>query len=188
MHPSASFSATIRVRIDNRPGAFAGLAATIGEAGGRLGAIDLVRVEQTTKLRDVNVLAENEHHLHEIVDAVRAVDGVEVVKVSDRTFVFHLGGTIEITRRLPLKTRDDLSMAYTPGVARISRAIADEPERAWNLTIKRNTVARRHRRHGGTRPRGHRAARRAPRDCDRRARGAAERIARRREASAGRPR
>src|SRR3954464_2744852 len=141
MHPSASFSATIRVRIDNRPGSFARLAARIGEAGGLLGAIDLVRVEKTTKLRDVNVLAENEHHLHEIVDAVRAVEGVEVVNVSDRTFLSHLGGKIEITGRVPLKTRDDLSMAYTPGVARISRAIADDPDAIWNLTIKRNTVA-----------------------------------------------
>ena len=141
MHPSASFSATIRVRIDNHPGAFARLAATIGEAGGLLGAIDLVRVEKTTKLRDVNVLADDERHLHEIVDAVRAVDGVEVVNVSDRTFLAHLGGKIEIAPRLPLKTRDDLSMAYTPGVARVSRAIAADPEAVWNLTIKRNTVA-----------------------------------------------
>jgi malate dehydrogenase (oxaloacetate-decarboxylating) len=141
MHPSASFSAAIRVRIDNRPGAFARLASTIGEAGGLLGAIDLVRVEKTTKLRDVNVLADDERHLHEIVDAVRAVDGVEVVNVSDRTFLAHLGGKIEIKPRLPLKTRDDLSMAYTPGVARVSKAIADDPERIWNLTIKRNTVA-----------------------------------------------
>jgi malate dehydrogenase (oxaloacetate-decarboxylating) len=141
MHPSASFSATIRVRIANHPGAFARLAATIGEAGGLLGAIDLVRVEKTTKLRDVNVLAENENHMHEIVDAVRAVDGVEVVNVSDRTFLAHLGGKIEIKGRLPLKTREDLSMAYTPGVARISKAIADDSELIWNLTIKRNTVA-----------------------------------------------
>jgi malate dehydrogenase (oxaloacetate-decarboxylating) len=141
MHPSASFSATIRVRIDNHPGAFARLAASIGEAGGLLGAIDLVRVEKQTKLRDVTVMAENEQHLHEIVDAVRAVDGVEIVNVSDRTFLAHLGGKIEITGRLPLKTRDDLSMAYTPGVARVSKAIAEEPERVWNLTIKRNTVA-----------------------------------------------
>jgi len=141
MHPSASFSATIRVRIDNHPGAFARLASTIGETGGLLGAIDLVRVEKTTKLRDVAVLADDEHHLHEIVDAVRAVDGVEVVNISDRTFLAHLGGKIEIKPRIPLKTRDDLSMAYTPGVARISKAIADEPDRIWNLTIKRNTVA-----------------------------------------------
>ena len=141
MHPSASFSATIRIRIANRPGAFAGLAATIGEAGGLLGAIDLVRVEKTTKLRDVAVLADDENHLQQIVDAVRAVDGVEVVNVSDRTFLAHLGGKIEIRSRIPLKTRDDLSMAYTPGVARVSKAIADEPDRIWNLTIKRNTVA-----------------------------------------------
>jgi malate dehydrogenase (oxaloacetate-decarboxylating) len=141
MHPSASFSATIRVRIDNHPGAFARLAATIGEAGGLLGAIDLVRVERTTKLRDVTVLAENEHHLGEIVDAVRELDGVEVVNVSDRVFLSHLGGKIEIRPRIPLKTREDLSMAYTPGVARVSRAIADDPSRIWNLTIKRNTVA-----------------------------------------------
>ena len=141
MHPSASFSATIRLRIDNRPGAFARLAAAIGEAGGLLGSIDLVRVEKATKLRDVNVLADDELHLQDVVDAVRAVDGVEVVNVSDRTFLAHLGGKIEIAPRLPLKTREDLSMAYTPGVARISRAIADDPEKVWNLTIKRNMVA-----------------------------------------------
>jgi malate dehydrogenase (oxaloacetate-decarboxylating) len=115
VHPSASFSATIRVRIENEPGAFARLAATIGGAGGLLGAIDLVRVERTTKLRDVNV--------------------------SDRVFLAHLGGKIEITPHIPLKTRDDLSLAYTPGVARVSRVIADDPSRVWNLTIKRNTVA-----------------------------------------------
>jgi malate dehydrogenase (oxaloacetate-decarboxylating) len=141
MHPSASFSAVIRVRIENHPGAFARLAAAIGEAGGLLGAIDLVRVEKDVKVRDVNVLADDEAHLHAIVDAVRAAEGVDVVNVSDRTFLLHLGGKIEVRPRVPLKTRDDLSMAYTPGVARISRAIADDPERVWNLTIKRNTVA-----------------------------------------------
>ncbi|HEU5405449.1 MAG TPA: ACT domain-containing protein, partial [Gaiellaceae bacterium] len=91
MHPSASFSAAIRVRIENRPGAFARLAAAIGEAGGLLGAIDLVRVEGTTKIRDVNVLADDERHLDAIVAAVHSVDGVEVVHVSDRVFLAHLG-------------------------------------------------------------------------------------------------
>ncbi len=141
MHPSASFSAAIRVRIENRPGAFARLAAAIGEAGGLLGAIDLVRVEGTTKIRDVNVLADDEPHLDAIVAAVHAVDGVEVVHVSDRVFLAHLGGKLEVRPRLPLKTREDLSMVYTPGVARVSRAIADDPEKVWNLTIKRNCVA-----------------------------------------------
>jgi malate dehydrogenase (oxaloacetate-decarboxylating) len=141
MHPSASFSATIRARIENEPGAFARLAAAIGEIGGLLGAIDLVRVEHTTKVRDITVLADDERHLSEIVDAVRALPGVEIVNVSDRVFLAHLGGKIEIAPRIPLKTRDDLSMAYTPGVARVSRAIADDPARVWNLTIKHNTVA-----------------------------------------------
>jgi len=141
MHPSASFSATIRVRIENQPGAFAQLAAAIGGAGGLLGAIDLVRVEKQTKIRDVNVLADDELHLHAVVDAVRLVEGVEVVHVSDRVFLAHLGGKIEVQPRLPLKTREDLSMLYTPGVARVSSAIADDPEAVWNLTIKRNTVA-----------------------------------------------
>jgi malate dehydrogenase (oxaloacetate-decarboxylating) len=141
VHPSASFSAAIRVRIENRPGAFARLAAAIGEAGGLLGAIDLVRVEGSTKIRDVNVLADDERHLEAIVAAVHSVDGVEVVHVSDRVFLAHLGGKLEVSPRLPLKTRDDLSMVYTPGVARVSRAIADDPEKVWNLTMKRNTVA-----------------------------------------------
>jgi malate dehydrogenase (oxaloacetate-decarboxylating) len=141
MHPSASFSAAIRVRIDNQPGSFARLASAIGEAGGLLGAIDLVRVERATKIRDVNVLADDEHHLEAIVEAVRSVPGVEVVNVSDRVFLAHLGGKLEVRPRSPLKTRDDLSMVYTPGVARVSRSIADDPEKVWNLTIKRNTVA-----------------------------------------------
>jgi len=141
VHPSASFSAAIRVRIENQPGAFARLAAAIGEAGGLLGAIDLVRVEGSTKIRDVNVLADDERHLDAIVAAVHYVEGVEVVHVSDRVFLAHLGGKLEVRPRQPLKTREDLSMVDTPGVARVSRAIAEEPENVWNLTIKRNTVA-----------------------------------------------
>src|SRR5262245_37082329 len=141
VHPSASFSATIRVRLENQPGAFARLATAIGEAGGLLGAIDLVRVERSTKVRDVNVLADNDAHLDTIVAAVRAVPGIEVEQVSDRTFLLHLGGKLEVTPRVPLKTREDLSMLYTPGVARVSRAIAESPEKVWTLTVKRNSVA-----------------------------------------------
>ncbi|HEY7207518.1 MAG TPA: malic enzyme-like NAD(P)-binding protein [Gaiellaceae bacterium] len=141
MHPSASFSATIRVRLEDVPGTFAKLAAAIGAVGGSLGAIDLVRVEKGSKIRDVNVLADDEHHLGEIVEAVGSVPAVEVVHVSDRTFLVHLGGKIEVAPRLPLKTRDDLSMAYTPGVARVSAAIAEDPENVWTLTIKGNAVA-----------------------------------------------
>ena len=141
LHPSASFGATLRVRLENRPGSFARLAETIGEAGGLLGAIDLVRVEAGTKVRDVTVLAGNAEHMDRIAEAVRLLPGIEVVNVSDRTFLMHLGGKIEVALKAPLKTRDDLSMAYTPGVARVSSAIAADPDKVWNLTIKQNTVA-----------------------------------------------
>jgi malate dehydrogenase (oxaloacetate-decarboxylating) len=141
VHHSASFSATIRVRLEDRPGAFATLAAAIGEAGGSLGAIDLVRVDGGTKLRDVTVEASDAAHIERIVAAVRAVAGVEVEHVSDRTFLLHLGGKLEVRPKTPLRNRDDLSMAYTPGVARICGAIADDPGKVWNLTIKQHTVA-----------------------------------------------
>jgi malate dehydrogenase (oxaloacetate-decarboxylating) len=140
-HPSASFSATLRAHLDDRPGAFADLARAIADAGGLLGAIDLVRVERGKKVRDVTVLAGDADHIERIVAAARAVPGVEVDRVSDRTFLMHLGGKIEVTPKTPLKTRDDLSMAYTPGVARVSMAIAEDPQLVWNLTIKKNTVA-----------------------------------------------
>jgi malate dehydrogenase (oxaloacetate-decarboxylating) len=140
-HLSASFSATIRVQLSDAPGSFARLAQAIGDAGGSLGAIDLVRVESHHKVRDVTVAAADEEHLQEIVQACRALEGIEVLAVSDRTFLMHLGGKLEVQPKAPLKTRDDLSMAYTPGVARICLAIADSHDAAWNLTIKQNTVA-----------------------------------------------
>jgi malate dehydrogenase (oxaloacetate-decarboxylating) len=141
MHISASFSATIRIRLDDSPGTFARVAAAIGGAGASLGAIDIVRVERTTKVRDVTVLAADGSHMDEVAAAVRDVPGVEVLQVSDRTFLLHLGGKIEVVPRIPLKTRDDLSMAYTPGVARVSRAIADDPQKVWTLTAKQHLVA-----------------------------------------------
>src|SRR5215471_1543581 len=141
LRPSASFSATLRVHVDDRPGAFAELARAIGDHGGSLGAIDLVRIESGKKVRDVTVDAGSADHIEEIVAAVRSLPGVEVEHVSDRTFLLHLGGKIEMTSKVPLKTRDDLSMAYTPGVARVCMAIAEDVSKVWNLTIKRNTVA-----------------------------------------------
>jgi malate dehydrogenase (oxaloacetate-decarboxylating) len=141
MHPSASFSATLRTRLDDSPGTFARVAAAIGETGASLGAIDLVRVEKGTKVRDVTVLAADADHLDQVVAAVRCLDGVEVLHVSDRTLLMHLGGKIEVVPRMPVKTRDDLSMAYTPGVARVSQAIADDPDKVWSLTTKKHMVA-----------------------------------------------
>ncbi len=140
-HLSASFSATLRVRLEDRPGAFADLARAIADAGASLDAIDLVRVERGVKVRDVTVLARDAAHIEEIVAAARALAGTEVEHVSDRTFLLHLGGKIQVTPKAPLKTRDDLSMAYTPGVARVCQAIVDDPDSVWSLTVKRNAVA-----------------------------------------------
>jgi malate dehydrogenase (oxaloacetate-decarboxylating) len=140
-HVSAQFSATLRVHLDDAPGSFARLAQAIGDAGGSLDAIDLVRVEKDRKVRDVTVLAGDQAHLDSIVVAVRDIEGVDVEHVSDRTFLLHLGGKIEMVSKSPLKTRDDLSMAYTPGVARVCMAIAEDPGKVWNLTVKQNSVA-----------------------------------------------
>jgi malate dehydrogenase (oxaloacetate-decarboxylating) len=92
-------------------------------------------------VRDVTFLATDAAHVERILEAVRRVHGIEVEHVSDRTFLAHLGGKLEVTPRTPLKTRDDLSIAYTPGVGRVSSAIADDPTKVWSLTIKQNTVA-----------------------------------------------
>ncbi len=139
--PSASYSFTLRVRLPHQAGSFARVAGAIGGQGGILGAIDLVRVEDGIVLRDVTVAAMDSDHANAIVAAVRALDGIEVMSVSDRTFLLHRGGKISVEPRVPVKSRDDLSMAYTPGVARICMAIHDDPLSVWNLTIKGNTVA-----------------------------------------------
>jgi malate dehydrogenase (oxaloacetate-decarboxylating) len=141
LQPSASYSFTMRIELRQLPGAFAQVAAAIGRQGAILGAIDLVRVDSKGVTRDVTVACADGDHAERVVSAVRALDGVQVVSVSDRTFLMHKGGKIEVTPKVAIRTRDDLSMAYTPGVARVSSAIHDDPESAWALTIKGNTVA-----------------------------------------------
>ncbi|MEZ5344440.1 MAG: malic enzyme-like NAD(P)-binding protein [Pyrinomonadaceae bacterium] len=139
--PSPSFSLTLRVQIDNKPGKLGEITTMIGKTGGDIGAIDIVRVGEGFIIRDITVNAYSEQHDKEIAEAVNQIDGVEVVHISDRTFLMHLGGKIEIVSKVPLKTRADLSMAYTPGVARVCQAIHKDPEKAHTLTIKKNTVA-----------------------------------------------
>ena len=138
---SAQFSLTLRVRIDHRPGMLGRVATAIGEAGGTIGDIELVDRNALHTLRDLTVDAGDEAHERGIVEAVRAVDGAEVVDWSDRTLGMHVGGKLEVALKHPLRTQDDLSMAYTPGVARVCTAIAEDPGKAFQYTIKRNTVA-----------------------------------------------
>ncbi|MCA1831077.1 MAG: NAD-dependent malic enzyme [Actinobacteria bacterium] len=139
--PSAGYTLTLRVNLENIPGTLGRLTTAIGRAGGDLGAVDLVEHRGKVVVRDLTVKCRDEGHGQAIVRAAQEVRGVEVRQVTDRTFAIHAGGKIAIAPKFPLKTRDDLSMAYTPGVGRISRAIADSPERVWDLTIKGNSVA-----------------------------------------------
>jgi len=139
--PNASYSLTLRVKIQNTPGKLGEITTAIGQAGGDIEGIDIVSVGKDSLIRDITVNAASENHDEEIKQAVQNIDGVEVINVSDRTFLMHLGGKIEIVSKVPLKTRADLSMAYTPGVARICEAIAKDPEKRFTLTIKKNTVA-----------------------------------------------
>ena len=139
--PNASYSLTLRVRIHNQPGKLGEITTAIGKAGGDIEGIDIVSVGKDFLIRDITVNAASENHDKEIIESLANVDGVEVINVSDRTFLMHLGGKIEITSKVPLKTRSDLSMAYTPGVARVCEAIHRDPEKRFNLTIKKNTVA-----------------------------------------------
>jgi malate dehydrogenase (oxaloacetate-decarboxylating) len=139
--PSAQFSLTIRVEIAHRPGMLGQVASAIGRAGGIIGAVDLVEVSEDKLLRDITVDAAGPEQWEAITTALDALDGVRVVDTTDRTFLLHVGGKIEQRNKHALKTRDDLSMAYTPGVARVCNAIAQDREKAFQYTIKRNTVA-----------------------------------------------
>jgi len=139
--PSASYSLTLRVRLSSRAGSLGELTTAIGHAGGDIGAIDIVTVGNDYIVRDITVSSISSTHGEQIVETVKDVDGVELLQVSDPTFLMHLGGKIEVVSKVPLKTRADLSMAYTPGVARICDAIAKDPDKAFTLTIKKNTVA-----------------------------------------------
>ena len=138
---SPGYGITIRVEgsPDLQPVAL--ITTTITNAGATITALDVVESLLEKVVIDVTCDTIDADHAQEIHDALSAHDGLTVRKVSDRTFLLHLGGKIEVTSKVPLKTRDDLSRAYTPGVARISQAIVDDPSDVRRLTMKRNTVA-----------------------------------------------
>ena len=139
--PTGAYSFTIRAEYANRPGMLGRIASAIGEIGGDIGAVDIVLASRGSIRRDITVAARDESHGRQIVEQVRGVEGVTIYSVSDPVLLMHLGGKIQVTLRVPIKTRSDLSMAYTPGVARVSRAIQQDPGSVWSLTIKRNSVA-----------------------------------------------
>lgn len=139
--PNAAYSVRMRVQLTNQPGSFARLATAIGDAGGTLGPLDIVEATPEYMTRDVTVYAIDQDHVDAIAQAVNVLSGIEVHDVSDRTFLLHMGGKIEVNSKIAQLTRDELSMAYTPGVARVCKAIAENPEEVRRLTIKSNTVA-----------------------------------------------
>ena len=141
MRPSVSYSFVMRLTYPNRIGMFARLTHTIGRQGGDLGAVDIVNPDAKRMTRDITVRVRGQEHMEAIVRAIRKLKDVTVANVSDQVFLLHLGGKISIQNKVPLTTRDTLSMAYTPGVARVCSAIAEQHAKAWQLTIKGNSVA-----------------------------------------------
>lgn len=139
--PNAAFSVRMRVQFVNEAGKFAQLATAIGDAGGILGSLDIVEAHHDFVIRDVTVMAIDEAHVREIRKSVDDMDGIQVIDIVDRVLQLHRGGKIEVVSRLGEMTRDELSMAYTPGVARVCRAIYENPDDVRRFTMKANTVA-----------------------------------------------
>ncbi len=136
-----NFTLVMRVEMPSTAGAFAQLANAIGDAGGVVAAVDMRNVTKATVVRDVTINVSSDVIGNDVRRAVESIDGVLVQSISDAIFLAHLGGKIRIEPKIPVKNRQDLSIVYTPGVARVSMAIAADPHKAFTLTIKRNTVA-----------------------------------------------
>src|SRR3989440_1927348 len=141
VRPSAQFSLTLRVELDRRPGQLGMVASAIGEAGGSIGAIDSIELGDLKAIREITVMCSDQEHSESIIVAVEQVPGCTLLEVTDRTFELLRGGNLYTGIKSAIKTRDDLSMSYTPGVGRVCMAIHDDPEKAYEYTIKSNTVA-----------------------------------------------
>jgi malate dehydrogenase (oxaloacetate-decarboxylating) len=139
--PRTGYVLVLRLELSDTPGTLGRVTTAIGEAGGDIGDIDLVGQYGRKVVRELIVTCRNEAHAQELTAKAGTVEGVRVLEVGDRTFLAHEGGKLAVVSKLPLKSPDDLSVAYTPGVGRVSQAIAADPERVWDLTIKGNSVA-----------------------------------------------
>ncbi len=137
----AAYSIRLRARIRNHPGVLGALASAVGAAGGSLMGIEMVSTDGATVTRDLVVFCPSEGAATDVEAVARKTDGIDVIEVEDRTFRLHEGGKLHISARETLRDRDDLAMAYTPGVARVCTAIAEHPELVHRYTMKANTVA-----------------------------------------------
>jgi malate dehydrogenase (oxaloacetate-decarboxylating) len=138
---TSAFRVVLRLGIDNRPGMFASVARVIGEQGGSLGVIDLVEATPRVHVRDVTVDMPDEASVARLASALQGIDGIDVRSISDAAFRLHEGGKVEVRGRITVKNKEDLSLVYTPAVARVSSAIAADPMKAWTLTARANSVA-----------------------------------------------
>ncbi|MBI5118239.1 NAD-dependent malic enzyme [Candidatus Poribacteria bacterium] len=139
--PSPGYSMLVRLEISNRPGMLGRVTSTIGKDGGSIGAVDIVGFGRETIIRDITINVADIPMGQKIVDELKQIRGIKILNVTDRTFMVHQGGKIELKNKIPLKTREDLSMAYTPGVARVCMTIYEDKERVHDLSIKKNTIA-----------------------------------------------
>jgi malate dehydrogenase (oxaloacetate-decarboxylating) len=139
--PVIGTTLVMRVETPSSPGAFGVLASAIGDAGGIIGAVDTRSVTRATVVRDVSITVASEATGEAVRAAIEHLGEFRIINISDATFLAHLGGKIRVEGKMPVKTRADLSVVYTPGVARVSLAIAADPAKAYALTIKRNSVA-----------------------------------------------
>jgi malate dehydrogenase (oxaloacetate-decarboxylating) len=141
--PTAAFSILVRVRLENRPGMLGKLAVAVGDAGGNISGLEGFEAKLAHLDEDVVINCTSEAHQQVVLEAIRALasEGIELLAWEDRTFAMHVGGKIEVLALSPVGDRDDLSMAYTPGVARVCNVIAADERKAHELTIKKNTVA-----------------------------------------------
>lgn len=139
--PNSSFSLTIRLQLPNRAGMLASVTSAIANCGGNLGQISLIEQTRKISLREITVDASSSEQAERVVEALKALPEAKIIRISDRTFDLHRGGKIHIRSRLPLHSQSELAMAYTPGVGRICKVIAENPEEVFSLTIKSNTVA-----------------------------------------------
>jgi len=140
-NPSASYSILMRVEILTKVGMLGKVTSAIGKAGGDIGSVDIVGFGKNTTIRDITVNVADVPMGEKVVHQVKRIKGIKVLNVTDRTFRVHQRGKIEIRNKVPLNTREDLSMVYTPGVARVSMAIHEDREKAYDLTIKKNPIA-----------------------------------------------
>ena len=139
--PSIAYSITVRAEYPNRVGMLGEITSAIGDAGGDIGAIDTVSSSRRSMIRDITINTRDSSHGEDIVKRLKTLPEIRVMSVSDPIFLRHLGGKIEVTSKTPLKTRNDMSIVYTPGVGRVTEAIHADPSAVWTLTGKGNTVA-----------------------------------------------